>query len=157
MFRRVFITRSILATFAGALASSQVLWADTKAKVWPSRPRDAFGSEELNASIKALFGEQEITPSDKIKIAAADLAENGAVVPVKVTAEFEHAKQIVLLASKNPVPLVAQFSFSKRVKPFIATRVKLAESSDIIAVVETDNGLFQAKRYVEVTIGGCGA
>ena len=88
---------------------------------------------------------------------AAELAENGAVVPVKVETDFTTASSITLIATKNPVPLVAQFKFSERVVPFVATRVKLAESSDIIAVIDTPQGLFKAHRHVEVTIGGCSA
>ena len=157
MRRRVFLTKSLLTTLTGLFASTRTLWAETANKVWPGRPREAFRSEELDASIKALFGDQKITPSDKIKIVAAELAENGAVVPVKVETEFQQARQIALFASKNPIPLLAQFSFMPRIKPFVATRVKLAESSEIIAIVETENGLYQASRHVEVTIGGCGA
>ena len=65
-------------------------------------------------------------------------------------------RTIAIIATKNPVPLVATFVCSPRTRAFVATRIKLAESCDVIAVVETDDGCFRARKAVEVTIGGCG-
>ena len=157
MRRRTFLNYFTAVITSSALVGVRDVVAQVAARIWPTRPRDAFSAETLSQSITALFGDREIVDSEKISITAADLAENGAVVPVKVETEFAHANQITLFASKNPVPLVARFSFGERVKPFIATRVKLAESSEIIAIVETEEGLYQARRFIEVTIGGCGA
>ena len=157
MRRRIFLNYFAAAISSSVLIGVRDVVAQATARMWPPRPRDAFAAENLAESITALFGGREIVDSDKIRITAADLAENGAVVPVKIETEFDHANEITLLASKNPVPLVARFSFGERVKPFIATRVKLAESSEIIAIVETKDGLYRARRYIEVTIGGCGA
>ena len=157
MRRRKFLNYFATAIVASAFSGVRRAVAQAAERVWPSRPREAFSADTLAQTIKALFGEREILDSEKIAITAAELAENGAVVPVKVTAEFPRAKQIILLASKNPVPLVGSFSFGSRVQPFVATRIKLAESSEIIAIVETDEGLYRARRFVEVTIGGCGA
>ncbi|MEM7465453.1 MAG: thiosulfate oxidation carrier protein SoxY [Pseudomonadota bacterium] len=157
MLRRRFLKNLIAASAGSAVASVCQAIEGTIERIWPSRPRQAFSEESLEPAFSALFGEREITESDKVKVVAAKLAENGAVVPVKVETEFEHATQITIIASKNPVPLVAQFHFHANVKPFVATRIKLAESSEVIAVVETADGLFQARRYVEVTIGGCSA
>ena len=122
----------------------------------PPRPVAAFQTEEFGPTLDALFGTREIATSDAIHIRAADLAENGAVVPVKVETDFERAKSITLLASKNPVPLIAQFVFADNVQPYVATRVKLAESSELIAIVDTDSGPLMAAKFIEVTIGGCG-
>lgn len=121
------------------------------------RPSQAFAEQLLDPTLETLFGTTNIPSNDKIKVVAADLAENGAVVPVKVETEFVSARSITLLASKNPVPLVAKFDFTERVRPFVATRVKLAESSEIIAVIDTGEELFQARRFVKVTLGGCSA
>ncbi|MGR8947492.1 MAG: thiosulfate oxidation carrier protein SoxY [Gammaproteobacteria bacterium] len=157
MKRRKFLQRSLFAAFSAFMSSVGVAFAESVSRLWPERPRGAFSQQTLEPTFASLFGETEIINSDKIRILAADLAENGAVVPVKVETDFETAKSITLVASKNPVPLVAQFNFSERVVPFVATRIKLAESSEIIAVVETNGGLYQARRFVDVTIGGCGA
>lgn len=146
-----------LALFSQALAGKAYAATAQLNHAWSKRPSDAFAEETLAPTLQALFGEVSIPTSEKIRVIAAELAENGAVVPVKVETDFAVARSITLLASKNPVPLVAQFVFSARVKPFVATRIKLAQSSEIIAIVETENGIFQSRRHVEVTIGGCSA
>lgn len=125
--------------------------------IFTERPSHAFSQDSVEVTLESLFGTTDIPDSDQVRVIAAELAENGAVVPVKVETDFATARSITLIASKNPVALVAQFMFSERVTPFVATRVKLAESSDIIAVVDTPNGLVKSSRYVEVTIGGCSA
>jgi sulfur-oxidizing protein SoxY len=38
----------------------------------------------------------------------------------------------------------------------IATRLKLAESSKVIAVVKSEGKLYSATKQIKVTIGGCG-
>lgn len=157
MQRRSFLQKLLAGSVATYVVGLGHAFAESIVRVWPERPRSAFSKETLDPTFEALFADREIIESDKVRVLAAELAENGAVVPVKVETDFEAARSITLIASKNPVPLVAQFSFSELVKPFVATRVKLAESSEIIAVVETADGLFQARRFVEVTIGGCSA
>jgi sulfur-oxidizing protein SoxY len=120
------------------------------------RPQAAFRATKPSDTMRELYGESTVEPSDRIRISAADLAENGAVVPIKVEADFNNVRAITIIATKNPVPLVAKFSFAKTATAFVATRIKLAESCDVIAVVETDTGYYQASRAIAVTVGGCG-
>ncbi|MEM7540972.1 MAG: thiosulfate oxidation carrier protein SoxY [Pseudomonadota bacterium] len=118
------------------------------------RPFKAFQSDDFNLTMAELFG-GAVVDSDAIKIGATDLAENGAVVPVKVEASLPGVKRITLLVPNNPVPLVGQFEMINT-DAFIATRIKMGGSDDIVAVVETAGGAFQARKHVEVAIGGCG-
>lgn len=39
---------------------------------------------------------------------------------------------------------------------FISTRIKMGQSSNVIAVVKADGKLHSARKEVKVTIGGCG-
>ncbi len=125
------------------------------AQQWP-RPSGAFRAESTDGTLRELFGERVPAPSDAIRIVAADLAENGAVVPFKIETDLEDVRSITIVATKNPVPLVAQFVPGKTTRGFVATRIKLAESGDVVAVVETAHGLYRAAKHIEVTIGGCG-
>ena len=102
MRRRKFLNYFATAIVASAFSGVRRAVAQAAERVWPSRPREAFSADTLAQTIKALFGEREILDSEKITITAAELAENGAVVPVKINTEFPHAKQITILASKNP-------------------------------------------------------
>jgi len=107
-------------------------------------------------TLRELYPDQAPDQSDAIRIVAADLAENGAVVPIKVETDLDEVRAISIIASKNPVPLVATFVCGPRTAGFVATRIKLAESCEVIAVVETGAGCYQAAKSIEVTIGGCG-
>ena len=145
--------RRVLQAMLGGLVAIPFAWAE---RAFGPRPVAAFRAETVDQTFAELFGDRVISPSDKIRIAAADLAENGAVVPIKIEADFRHVTAISIIATKNPVPLVAKFVPGKTTAGFLATRIKLAESCEVIAVVETVDGIYQARKAIKVTIGGCG-
>jgi len=67
------------------------------------------------------------------------------------------AKRILLLVEKNPSMLAALFEVTDAVEPNISTRVKMGQSSNVIAVVITaDNKVLFAQKEIKVTLGGCG-
>jgi sulfur-oxidizing protein SoxY len=96
-----------------------------------------------------------ITQSDGIAIDMPVLAEDGSVVPIKVQARLDGVESITLIAEKNPVPLIGTFDLGPGVQPFIATRIKLAESSRVSVVVKSQGRLYSASRFVRVVKGGC--
>lgn len=121
-----------------------------------ARPTRAFAAEDVPTVLRELFGRDDIPASDLVRIGVAKLAENGAVVPVKVDVDLPHVDDITLLATRNPVPLIGRFTFGPRTRPFVATRVKLAETSEILAIARRGDELLLARVAVEVTVGGCG-
>ena len=137
----------------GAFLSTPLAWAT---RLFAARPSEAFRAETIDETLRSLYGEADILTSDKIRIAAVDLAENGTVVPLKVEAKLSDVRTISIIAVENPRPLVGKFVFGEATAGFVATRIKLAKSGDVIAVVETANGLYQTRKTIEVTIGGCG-
>lgn len=145
--RRVFMTAS-MAMFALA-ALPRALFA----KAWPT---DAFSAETADEALTALFGSSETIPSDAIKLGAPEIAENGAVVPVTVESTLTGASSVSLVVDNNPRPLAAHFELSGRVLPSIACRIKMGQTSRVLAVVKTASGVFSAAKEVKVTIGGCG-
>jgi len=97
------------------------------------------------------------TPAEGgVDLTTPEIAENGNTVPVEVSAEG--ASDIILLAAGNPSPGVATFHFGPLAGAAMAsTRIRLAETQDVIAVAKLADGSFgMAKRTVKVTIGGCG-
>lgn len=121
-----------------------------------TRPVTAFRADSVAATLAELYPGQVITDSEAVRVGAADLAENGAVVPIKVTTDLADVRTISIIATANPVPLVATFVVGPRTSGFVATRIKLAESCDVVAIVETANGCYRGQKSIEVTIGGCG-
>ena len=56
----------------------------------------------------------------------------------------------------NPNPLAAAFAIPKGTEPYVATRVKVAQTCVIYAVVEANGKLYKSGRETKVTLGGCG-
>ncbi|MGD9969828.1 MAG: thiosulfate oxidation carrier protein SoxY [Sulfuricurvum sp.] len=155
MERRSFL-KSFGAVAACAVALPHVASADEKK---PSGPNEM----NYDTAVAAITGGKPIVASDKVKMEAPEIAENGAVVPVKVTVESpmsdkDYVKAIHILASKNGNVRCANIYLTPaNGEAFFGTRVKLGGTQDVVAIVELSNGTFlSAKQNVKVTIGGCG-
>jgi sulfur-oxidizing protein SoxY len=145
--------RRVLLKAGLALAALAALPRTLLAAAWPAA---AFKSEAASEAMKTLFGTDQLTPSDQIKLGVPTIAENGAVVPVEVSTSLANVESISIVVPKNPRPLAASFAMTAETLPEIASRIKMGQTSDVIAVVKTDAGLFSTAKEVKVTIGGCG-
>jgi sulfur-oxidizing protein SoxY len=88
-----------------------------------------------------------------------DIAENGAVVPIRVEVDagaLPNITKVSVLVEMNPNPLAASFDIPRGTDVYIETRVKVAQTGNLYAVVESDGQLFMASRETKVTLGGCG-
>ncbi len=124
--------------------------------VFANWPQDAFKAEDKDGALQALLGNNAVEMSDAVDLKVPDIAENGAQVPVTVETELAGVESITILATTNQNPLIATFNIPEVALPFIATRIKMAETGDVMAVVKTANGLFANTKTVQVTVGGCG-
>ena len=164
MERRNFIKSIVMASAAATVATPNLLMAKEEAekeakKAAVKGPNDM----SLEAAIKAIAGDKEVKESDKIKLTVPEIAENGAVVPVKVEVkspmtEKEYVKSIHVLNSKNSNARCGDVMLTpKNGKGYFSTRVKLAETQELITIVGLSDGTFmKAGKSVKVTIGGCG-
>ena len=116
----------------------------------------AFEATAADKAMQALFKDKPIAASEQVMLKVPDIAENGAVVPVTVSTTLEGVKSISLLVIENPNPLSARFNLTPGVTTDISTRIKMGQSSDVVAAIETESGVFTATKNVKVTIGGCG-
>lgn len=117
--------------------------------------KGAFDGRNLQDAFKALGASGPATSAD-IVMRAADIAENGAVVPVGVESRIPGTESISILVDKNPFPLAASFDIPPGTEPLVTTRVKMGQTSDVYAVVKANGKFFVAKKEIKVTIGGCG-
>jgi sulfur-oxidizing protein SoxY len=115
----------------------------------------AFEAKSLQETI-TLLGGSSAAPSGDIAITAPDIAENGAVVPVGVTSKIPNTQSMYILVEKNLNALAAGFSIPAGTEPTVSTRVKMAQTSNVHAVVKADNKFYVATKEVKVTLGGCG-
>ena len=118
-------------------------------------PEDAFKQKSDAEAIKLLYG-KTAEPSDKIKLDAPEIAENGAVVPVSVSTTLTEVTSIAFLVSENPNALIAQYKIPAGTVPSVANRIKMAKTSNVIVVVEAGGKVYSTTKEVKVTVGGCG-
>jgi sulfur-oxidizing protein SoxY len=141
-----------LGAIAVALAAGLLKPDAAHAQQWN---KAAFDSRNFADTLKALGGPG--TPGTKdIHITAPDIAENGAVVPVTAESKLAKTQMIAIIIEKNPNPLIANFDIPDGTDPFVATRVKMAETSNVYVLVKADGKYFHAVKEVKVTLGGCG-
>jgi sulfur-oxidizing protein SoxY len=118
-------------------------------------PEEAFKQRSDAEAIKLLYG-KNAEPSDKVKMDAPEIAENGTVVPVSVTTTLADVTSIAFLVSENPNALIASYKIPAGTVPSVANRIKMAKTSNVIVLVEAGGKLYSATKEVKVTVGGCG-
>ncbi len=99
----------------------------------------------------------------KIKLRIPEIAENGNTVPMTVSVDSpmtaqSYVKAVHVVTDGNPRPEVASFFFSPaNGKAEVSTRIRLAQTMNVIAYAELSDGTVWSDRAeAKVTIGGCG-
>ncbi len=148
--RRQLLQRS--AAVAGVLGGLGLLPPAAQA-AWNAA---AFEAKTMPELIKAL-GVSAPVDSKDVTLTGPDIAENGAVVPVGCASSAAGVKRLLILVEKNPNMLAAIFDVTDAVEPNFNTRVKMGQSSNVMAVAITaDNKVLMAQKEIKVTLGGCG-
>ena len=127
-------------------------YAAADAKEWPA---DAFKQKSEADVLKALYG-KSAEASDKVSLDAPEIAENGAVVPIAVTSSLPKVTGIAILVLNNPNVLAAAYKIPEGTEAEVSNRLKMAKTSKVVAVVESNGKLYSAAKEVKVTVGGCG-
>jgi sulfur-oxidizing protein SoxY len=109
-----------------------------------------------------LVGGKKATPG-KVKLRIPEIAENGNTVPMTVSVDSpmtaaSYVKAVHVVTDNNPRPEVASFFFSPaNGKAEVSTRIRLAQTMNVIAYAELSDGTVWSDRAeAKVTIGGCG-
>ncbi len=151
---RRFMIKATLTGFASTLWLPSLLKRALAADValWP---KDAFTQKTEADTIKTLYG-KEATDSGQVKLDAPEIAENGAVVPIAVSSTLPDVTSISILVSENPFPLAASYKIPPGTSSVVVSRLKMAKTSKVIALVESGGKIYSASKEVKVTVGGCG-
>ncbi|MEQ1765952.1 MAG: thiosulfate oxidation carrier protein SoxY [Methylotenera sp.] len=144
--------RNFLTLLFGAAAALFWMPINAVATAWN---RAAFETTKLNEATSSLGIIEEIA-SDAILINAPDKAENGAIVQIEVKSNIVNTETISILVEKNPTPLIAHFKFGHGAEPFVVTRIKMAETSDVKIIVKAGSNYFTNAKNVIVLENGCG-
>ena len=152
MNRRTLLKRTLAYGTVGVAASAGLL---TPGQVLAAYPKAAFEAKDAAGALNAAVGSGSFADSDDIKIKAPDIAENGSVVPVTITAGMSDVESITIMADSNNTPMVGSFNLNGS-EAYISTRIKMGKTGNVIAVVKSGGQLYANKKEVKVTIGGCG-
>ena len=152
--RREMLSRS--AQVATLLAAAGLFPQLAKAQAATGLNADAFAAKNMAELMKAL-GSAAPTESKEIAVTGPDIAENGAVVPIGASTALPGVKRLLILVEKNPSMLAAMFNITDAIDANISTRVKMGQSSNVVAVAMMNDGkVLFAQKEVKVTLGGCG-
>ncbi|HEY7243921.1 MAG TPA: thiosulfate oxidation carrier protein SoxY [Xanthobacteraceae bacterium] len=153
--RRLLIKGAVAGGLAGLGVAeigfpSQLQAAD--ASEWP---KDAFAQKTEADAVKALYG-KAAEESAKVVLDAPEIAENGAVVPISVSSTLPGVSSISILVAENPFPLAASYRVPAGASAMVGSRLKMAKTSRVTALVEAGGKVYSASKEVKVTVGGCG-
>lgn len=119
---------------------------------------DAFNAETVEDALLALLGQADIADDSALRFKVGSppsYAVNGASVPIEIQSDLAKIERIAVLVDKNPFPLALSIEPTEAVKLPFKSMIKIAEDSDVIAVIRAEGKLYKTKRFVEVDIGGC--
>lgn len=147
--RRKFLNILTVATTACfALLTPITAWA-----VWAT---DAFNATKPEDAYKALFGSSELVESADVNLKVPKIAENSRAVPISVKTNLKNVESISIFVKDNPRPLTATFQIPAGTIPDVSTRIRLAQTSTVVAIIKAEGKLYSKSQEVKVTIGGCG-
>lgn len=122
----------------------------------PGFAREAFDARTLPQLLKAL----ELPPptaSADVQLQLPELFEDGGVVPVTLGCALPGVQRLLLGVERNPTLLSAIFEPGDAIEPQILVRLKMQETSPVLALVVLKGGrVLMARREVKITLGGCG-
>lgn len=155
--------REMLGTL-GALGVAAAAGGAVSLAAAPADAQALGQNESVEAGLARVFGGRPMKDgASLIKLDVPLIAENGAVVPVAVEVNApmtpqSYVKSIYVVADRNRIPIVTRVALSPEAgKAYMGANIRLGETGDVRAIVEQNDGtLWQIKREVKVTVGGCG-
>ena len=151
--RRIILKATMAGGTLAVAAGANLLTPGTVLAAWPAK---AFMANKIDVAMDAITGKGSPITSGYIKVVAPDIAENGAVVTVKVTTTLPKVESISIFVPVNAFPLSASYILSNQMETSVTSRIKMAKTANVTAVVKSNGKLYTAKKGVKVTLGGCG-
>jgi len=151
MERRNFLSMGVVAAAAILVPVTDlnaVNFRETKPKAWEA--------EKSADAIKALFGDAALTPTDKIKMVAPKLAENGGSIPISLKSDLD-IETLAFFQDANPRSATVVFTVPEGQKVNYSFRIKMRQTAFVTVVAKTKDGkLHTLNKEIDVSIGGCG-
>ena len=119
-------------------------------------PTRAFLAREIPEALREAYGTADIGESEQIEIDAPHIASDANMVPVRIRSGLENTESIALVVNGNKSPFTAYFKLYEE-QNFVTTRVRLADSTDLLVVVKANGVLHTNTRAVRVGRKNCRA
>jgi sulfur-oxidizing protein SoxY len=149
--RRILLKGSLAAGAVGVAVGAGLLTPRAVLAAWPEA---AFKAKDVASGLKALLGSEAGEPGGDITIMPRHRREAPlSPVSVDTTGRWRRASPS---SPKAMTPLIASFNLGEDAIPSVSTRIKMAKTANVQAVVQTADKVYTAAREVKVTIGGCG-
>ena len=116
---------------------------------------------EMQDAIRKVTGGAAVR-SGRVKLDVPPLIDNGNAVPLSVAVESpmteaDHVRAIHVFTERNPLPGVLSVHLGPRAgRARVATRVRLSDTQNVIAIAEMSDGSFWSDTvHVVVTLSAC--
>ena len=146
--------RRLMLKLGGVLAMLVTSGVVTQAEALAAVARTGFDSKTLDGALAALGSRP--AASDQVLLNTLEVSEDGAASPVGVLSKLPDTTEIHVLVEKNPTPLAVSFHIPAGTVPEVNFRLKMAESSRVMAVVRAQGKLYAVSRQTAVVMGSCG-
>ncbi len=148
MKRRKFLNMGLVAVAAIPASLSAVNFRESQPNVWKS--------EKAVDAIKEMFGDAKLIQTDKIKMTAPKLAENGGSIPITLKSDLD-IETLAFFQDANPRSATIIFSVPEGQKVNYSFRIKMRQTAFVTVVAKTRSGkLHTLNKEIDVSIGGCG-
>jgi len=144
--------RNFLAAAAGLAGGVGLASAPGRARATPAAMAEA---------VRKVVGAAQIREG-RVKLDVPPLIDNGNAVPLSVVVESpmtaaDHVKAIHVFAERNPLPNILSVYLGPRSgRARVATRVRLADTQNVLAIAQFSDGSFWSDRvHVVVTLSAC--
>lgn len=121
---------------------------------WSVYPTEAFQATESSAVLAALHGSDALEDSDQLQVDVPGIAEDPRFVPIRVSSSLQNIESVTVIAEGNNIPLSAHFRLYEP-QDFLASRIKLEKTGDVLVVVKAGGKLYARRRTVRASTSGC--
>ncbi|ACF13116.1 sulfur oxidation protein SoxY [Chloroherpeton thalassium ATCC 35110] len=117
--------------------------------------KKAFSADDFQEALKAVYGNQNFITTDKIAIDVPDVATNSATVPISAKTDLKGVQSMAFFVEKNKAPLTLFTEFTPKMIPFLSTRIKMRETSNVSVVVKANGKYYITSKKVKVNAQAC--
>jgi sulfur-oxidizing protein SoxY len=114
----------------------------------------AFAAKDIPAALTALEVVNPL-PGKRILLDVPEIIDEKGNLVIKVKSAIPESDWIAVLIDKNPTPLVGTYDLADKATS-IEVKAKLAQTSNIVAIVRANGKYYRVDKEVKVaSIGGC--